>query len=808
MYFAKRFLFLQTLLHFLLQFGTSSLDAITTSQNIKDGGEFLVSTQKTFAFGFFTPGESTHRYVGIWYYSAPEKTVVWVANRDTPLKDKNGVLSIDVLGNLVLHADNQSSTPIWSTNHVSKPSNHNTLAQLKDSGNLVLMSENGTGEVLWESFDYPTHIQLPEMKIGIDRKTGLKRFLTSWKSRDDPGTGNWSYKIHTNGFPQLFLYNGDIPRWRSNYWTDVGWSSVPKLASHLLFSFSLVDNQRETTITWSPIANQVILSKIVLNESGWIQRSVLFQGQNKWTPLGSVPYADGCDTYGECGAFGNCDVNAANDSKCSCLPGFLRNALGGCARKQGEASLCWSGKAFKKVVGVKVPDTSVARVDVSVSFGACEELCLKNCSCLAYASLDVSQEGGCITWHGVLVDTRTFKEGGQDLYVRVDALELVSASTLKKSKGYFFANKRRLAIVVVAILFTSFLLLLFSSWLIKRKSKESRRQVALFNDGTNSSQSFPQDSAKLDEIGRKPDVQFFDLSTIIVATDNFSPSKRLGQGGFGPVYKVSFLHTLNLNIYQYYYVIFSTTAQEVWENLRDRFSQSNAPHEIRRKLLDWRKRFDIISGIARGVLYLHQDSRLKIIHRDLKASNVLLDEAMNPKISDFGLARMFGDDQDEASTRKVVGTYGYMSPEYAMEGLYSIKSDVFSYGVLILEIISGKRNNYYHIGSPSLSLIGYVWDLWMDGKALDIVDPSLGQEYPTHEVLRCIQIGLLCVQEQAIDRPTMLEIVFMLGNEATIPSPNKPPFINRTINSGLDSSGSKGPPASSNKLTITMPEGR
>jgi hypothetical protein len=434
-YFTKRLLFLQTLLHFLLWFGTSSLDAITTGENIRDGGdhqpklhEVLVSTGKTFAFGFFTPGESTHRYVGIWYYSAPGNTVVWVANRDTPLKDKTGVLSIDVHGNLVLHANNRSTTPIWSTNHVSKPSrNNNTLAQLEDSGNLVLKSENGTGEVLWESFDYPTHIQLPNMKIGIDRKTGLNRILTSWKSRDDPGTGNWSYKIHTNGSPQLFLYNGNVLRWRSGHWTGVGWSGVPTLAGNPLFNFNLVDNQNETTTTWSLNARyQVVLSTSILNESGSIQRRVFVQGENNWTILGSVPYADahGCDIYGECGAFGNCDINVAIDSKCLCLPGFQRNESGRCARKSGQASLCRSGEGFKKVVGVKVPDTSVARVNAGVSFGACERVCLQNCSCLAYASVDVKQEGGCITWHGDLVDTRVFKEGGQDLYVRVDALEL------------------------------------------------------------------------------------------------------------------------------------------------------------------------------------------------------------------------------------------------------------------------------------------------------------------------------------------------------------------------------------------------
>lgn len=155
---------------------------------------------------------------------------------------------------------------------------------------------------------------------------------------------------------------------------------------------------------------------------------------------------------------------------------------------------------------------------------------------------------------------------------------------------------------------------------------------------------------------------------------------------------------------------------------------------------------------------------------------------MNPKIADFGLAKIFSVNDNEGNTKRIVGTYGYMAPEYASEGLFSIKSDVFSFGVLILEIVSGKKTSSFHRYGEFINLLGHAWQMWKDETWLQLVDPLLPTDSHTIEIMRCINIALLCVQENAADRPTTSEVVAMLSNETmTLPEPKHPAFFNMRL---------------------------
>nr|GME12034.1 putative receptor-like protein kinase At4g00960 [Ipomoea batatas] len=390
-------------------------------------------------------------------------------------------------------------------------------------------------------------------------------------------------------------------------------------------------------------------------------------------------------------------------------------------------------------------------------------------------------------------ETRTHdlpSEGGHYMPIEHKVLGKYCLVMLRESNK----NTIRIVIIIVVAVGVFIILTICVSILVLRK-RQKRKQK--------------NDNDSVDEVSV---VEFlkYEFGTIKKATNNFSDSNKIGQGGFGPVYKGKLnghdvaVKRLSRNSgqgdrefknevilvgqLQHRNLVrllgFSLNKRErllVYEFVPNASLDYFLFDPVKRALLDWNTRYKIISGISKGLLYLHEDSNIRIIHRDLKPSNVLLNAEMNPKISDFGMARLYDLDESHCSTSRIVGTYGYMAPEYAFHGQFSIKSDTFSFGVLVLEIISGQKSNCFRNGRSEQDLLSNAWTQWREGTALNLVDPILrgnNSSGSVQEMMKCIHMALLCVQENVADRPTMSTVVLMLsGSSLSLPLPSAPPFF-------------------------------
>ncbi|KAL5730611.1 hypothetical protein ACHQM5_003412 [Ranunculus cassubicifolius] len=774
---------------------------IKPSDSIMDG-QTLTSQGGTYQLGFFIPSASSSkkRYLGIWYKSLPTQTVVWVANRDSPILDTSGVLKIDSTGNLVILA-NLTNDVIWSSN--SSKSVENPVVEFLESGNLVMRDSRNddTKSYVWQSFDYPTDTLLPGMKLGLNRETGRRWYISSWKNIDDPSRGDFTHGLEHGEFPEFVMQKGKRKYYRAGLWNGLRANGSPELQPNTKFTYQYVNSSSEVYFTYQLVDPSIFVRFVltqISSEVGLYQLMIWVKETNSWVLQETIP-RDRCDYYALCGPYSTCDV--ANLEVCQCLKRFKPKSLQdwhhfdwslGCERQIPVE--CSKGEGFNRVTEVKLPDTTTGSwVNTSMNLEECRIKCLNDCACMAYANSDIRAGGsGCILWFNFtdLMDMRKLNRVGHDLYIRMAASELDSEGDSRM--------KVRL-ILVVSITFAGGVIALSVGTFIRKKRS--------LKGGTK------KDDLEL-LLHRESDdweLPVFDLSTITNATNNFAEENKLGEGGFGAVYKgllsggkeiavkrLSKDSIQGINEFKNEVILISKLQHRnlvkilgcciqraekmlVYEYVQNNSLDSFIFDESKSRLLDWKKRYQIIFGIARGLLYLHQDSRLKIIHRDLKGSNVLLDSEMVAKISDFGIARIFEGEQTEGRTKRAIGTRGYMSPEYAVDGRFSVKSDVFSFGVLVLEIISGKRNRGFTHPDHDLNLLGHAWRLWTEDKSMLLVDESVNSIWFVEEISRCIHIGLLCVQKDINQRPTMSSVVLMLSSETVLPAPEPPGFyIERT----------------------------
>ncbi|CAN6684359.1 unnamed protein product [Malus baccata var. baccata] len=625
----------------------TALVTITPSGYIRDG-ETLVSVGGSYELGFFSPGKSKSRYLGIWYTVSTD-AVVWVANRETPLGDSSGLLKLTEQGVLVLL--NSSNNIVWSSN--SSRTAGNPVSQLLDSGNLVVQDgkETNPDNFLWQSFDYPCDTFLPEMKIGWDLVTGLERYISSWKSTEDPAPGEFSVQMDQHGLPQVLIMKGAKIQarggsWNGLYLTGFGYGvREPNPISGSEF----VMNKDEVYFEYR-LRNMSVFSRYVLNPFGNVQRFTWVHQTQSWE-LSYTFQADRCENYALCGPFSSCSINSSSPI-CACLKGFVPKSLkdwnsgywsDGCVRRTPSA--CSVGDGFLKYSGIKLPDTSSSWFDKSMSLGECNGLCWGNCSCTAYANLDIREGGsGCVLWFGNLIDIKEFTPGGgQDLYIRAAASELDISDHVKKRSNF---NKRKL----LAILLSSAIFL---------------------------------------------------MGLLIVGIILYIQKKKLRNEG----------------------------------------------------------------------------------HRRKDCSDEYL-----------------GEDGEEMEL-----PLGYMSPEYATDGTFSMKSDVFSLGVILLEMLSRKKNRGFRHPDHDHNLLGHAWILWIQDKPLELIDKTFCDSCNISEVIRCLHVGLLCVQRVPEDRPSMSSVVLMLSSGDVLPPPKQPGFYTER---SVHESPTMTLPSSENNFSTTMIEAR
>ncbi|KAA8519920.1 hypothetical protein F0562_014170 [Nyssa sinensis] len=493
----------------------TAIDTITLAQPIKDPNA-IISNSEAFKLGFFRPANTNNRYVGIWYNKISVMTVVWVANRDKPLNDSSGTVAISKDGNLVV-LDGREKI-IWSSDVSNSVSN--SSAQLLDTGDLVLR-DNSNGSIIWDSFQHPSDSFLKRMRISNNANTGERIRLTSWKSPSDPSIGSFSAGLTDINLPEFFIWNGSLPYWRSGPWNGQKFIGIPGMDSIYARGLNLIDDREGiVSISFNPENESTYY---ILNSEGTLGRRYWIDGIEDWGIRFPAPRTE-CDVYGKCGPFGSC--NPQDSPICTCLRGFEpkdieewnnRNFTSGCLRRtplrcerNSNSSEVGKEDGFLKLKMMKLPD--FAELSTAME-DECKSQCSKNCSCIAYAYY---MGIGCMLWTESLIDVQKLSMDGVDLYIRMAYTELDK----KKNMNLIIS-----VTVIIGSLTAAICTYYLKRWIVKRRGCSNE---SMLWDNV--------DQVKLEEL------PLYKFEKLAIATDNFHLENKLGQGGFGPVYRVMLVH--------------------------------------------------------------------------------------------------------------------------------------------------------------------------------------------------------------------------------------------------------------------------
>ncbi|MQM14829.1 hypothetical protein Taro_047765 [Colocasia esculenta] len=754
-------------------------DTITLGRSIA-GNQTVVSKGGVFEMGFFTPGTSHNHYLGIWYKGIP-LTVVWVANGEAPIMETSypPELKISKDGNLVITSKHHKLL-VWSSN-LTVPHAASTMAVLLDTGNLLLTDSSNPSAVLWQSFDHPTDTWLPTARLGLNKATGVNHFITSWRNHEDPAPGTFSLMLDGGGSSELFLvWNKTERYWRSGNWTGSYFSLLPEMKAYGAFNFTFVDDKRGKYGSFPQ--HPTILGRATIEMGGQVKFWIWASSLARWLPIWSAP-SGRCTVYAVCGAFSVCDEKTT--LVCRCLDGFepasvrdweLGNWSGGCLRRAslqcpGNTSMNRTPDGFLALPNVQLRDTpqtlSVQRAK------ECEAACLSSCNCSAY-----SFHGGCSIWAGELLNLQQLSEDdnmGVTLFLRLAPSELARPN-----------RKNRTMTKLITVISVPLGIVMLVSVAMGIAWWHRRRTLARIE-----AESI---------VGSLVQLTYSELKAV---TKNFS--EMLGKGGFGSVYK-GVLHgstpvavkrleghgqgekqfrseLSTLGTVQHVNLVslrgFCVSGSErllVYDymphgSLDVHLFQNNSLVGT----LSWKRRFQVMLGVARGLAYLHESCSEQIIHCDIKPENILLDAEFCAKVADFGLAKLFGRDFSRVLTT-MRGTVGYLAPEWISGTAITTKADVYSYGMMAFEIISGRRNGEL-LGDGEFNFFPVQATAKVcEGDVLSIADGKL-EDIDMEELTRASRVACWCIQDHEIHRPSMGVVVKILEGSVDVGAPPVPRFL-------------------------------
>lgn len=742
---------------------THAADTISANQSLS-GDQTIISSGGKFRLGFFKPGNSSNYYIGMWYDKVSQRTAVWVANRERPILDKNSAELKILDGNLVLV--DESKTPIWSTNINSSKSN-SVVAILQNNGNLILTDGSNSTPPLWQSFNNPGNTWLPGAKLSYNNVTRTAQLLTSWKSPDDPAPGLYSLELDPSKKMYILKFKRSEQYWDTGPWNGKIFRDVPEMRTNYIYNFSYEEKQNESYFTYS-LYDDSIISRFIMDVSGQIKQYTWLNTSNEWNLFWSQPRQQ-CEVYALCGPFATCQESLPF---CNCLDGFkhsseidwnLNDYSGGCERK--TKSQCGNGNGEKDGFWMH-PQMKVPENAQNVPAGSseeCESTCLNNCNCTAY-----TYESSCSIWNGELLDMQQLlpnDDRGKSIYVRVAASDVPKSKSKKGIPIGVAVGSAAAVVILLGVLFV----------VVRRRRVGSGKTV----------------EGSLVAFGYK-DLQH--------ATKNFS--EKLGGGGFGSVFKgklsdssfiaVKRLDSISQGEKQFRSEVSTIgTVQHVnlvrlrgfcsegnkkllvYDYMENGSLDSHIFTEKQSDVIDWKTRYQVALGTARGLTYLHEKCRDCIIHCDIKPENILLDAQLCPKVADFGLAKLVGRDFSRVLTT-MRGTRGYLAPEWISGVAITAKADVYSYGMMLLEIVSGRRNSEHSQDGKVKFFPSWAARIVLhEGDILSLLDDRLDRVADAEEVSRICKVAYWCIQDDELQRPSMGQVVQILEGVLDV---NLPPL--------------------------------